>query len=171
MHIETYKCECLWLFCAWFHPCIGLEDTIVCVIWLNFDSVLLCHYFKCLISFDSFLAAVSCLEMSITESGCLINKFCWNVVAFGGKSPCKLWNDPWCWWFELIYRSILSWLCRFGCIAVPYSLCIHRTWIFYLLLTIFAIYIILESNDWYYSSMLTLASAQNELNFVYNGAE
>ena len=98
--------------------CMGSEDTIVFMICLNFDSMLLHHSFKFLIIFEIFLTAVSCLEISIAESGCLINTYHFNVVAFGGKSSCQLWNDTSFWKFELIYQYVLSLLCRFVCVIL-----------------------------------------------------
>ena len=113
MRVGSCKDECLRLFCVWFYPCMGMGDTIVFMICLNFDCMLLHHYFELMFSFDILLAAVSCLEMRIAESGFLIIKLTWNVVAFGGQFSCKFCNDTRCWWFNLIYQHILSWLCTF----------------------------------------------------------
>ena len=118
MHIDSWKGEFLLLFCAWFHTCTGLKDTIFCVICLNFLLHVAVPLVKCLLSFESFIAAVSFLEISIAESSSLVKKYCCNVVAFGGKFSCQLCNDPRCWLFGLIYRYLLSCLCSFLCIIL-----------------------------------------------------
>ena len=118
MRIDPWKGECLWLFCTWVHSCMVSEDIVLCVICLNVYFTLLSHYFECLLSFENFLAAVTCLEIKIAEYGFLINKNSRNVVFFGCQCSYQLYNDPQCSWFELIYGYVLSWLFRFVCIIL-----------------------------------------------------